>query len=214
MTSTASQSTPQDKLALGGIAWETYERLVADHAERSAPRFTYDHGILEIMTPFPWHERYNRAVQMLVSAVGEELDINIGSLGSTTFRRRELEMGFEPDSCFYVKNEALVRRKQTIDLSIDPPPDVVLEIEASRSAVSKLTIFEQFRVPEVWRYGIEGLEILALGPDGYTPAATSVALPMVRADAVSELLALIDTLSPTDWMRRVRTWARQLSRDR
>ena len=33
------------------VSWETYERLLAEHEQCSSPRFTYDRGVLEIMSP-------------------------------------------------------------------------------------------------------------------------------------------------------------------
>jgi Uma2 family endonuclease len=54
------------------------------------------------MSPSPEHEKLNRRIAQLVLAVTEELGIEAEDLGSTTFRREDLERGFEPDSCFYI----------------------------------------------------------------------------------------------------------------
>jgi Uma2 family endonuclease len=59
---------------------------------------------LEIMSPNPEHERTNRRIAQLVLAVADEVGIAAEDLGSTTFRREELERGFQPDSCFYIQN--------------------------------------------------------------------------------------------------------------
>jgi Uma2 family endonuclease len=50
----------------------------------------------------------------------EELDIDFNPLGSTTFKNEDMLKGIEPDNCFYIQNEAAVRRKERLDLSIDP----------------------------------------------------------------------------------------------
>src|SRR5581483_8773664 len=95
---------PQERrLVLYNIGWDTYERLLRDHANASAPRFAYDRGTLEIMSPLPEHERLNRAIQLLVPVIAEEIGVELDSLGSTTFNREDLQRGFEPDSCFYVQ---------------------------------------------------------------------------------------------------------------
>ncbi|HXG22822.1 MAG TPA: Uma2 family endonuclease, partial [Methylomirabilota bacterium] len=85
---------------LDSISWETYERLLAEHKESSGVHFTYDRGRLEIMVLSVQHEKPNRMLSLLVEVFAEELGIDIEGLGSTTFKRKDLDRGFEPDSCF------------------------------------------------------------------------------------------------------------------
>jgi len=33
------------------VSWQTYENLLADLTDSSAPRLTYDRGVLELMSP-------------------------------------------------------------------------------------------------------------------------------------------------------------------
>ena len=94
----------EQRVVLHNIGWNTYELLLADHENNSAPRFTYDRGELEIMSPNPEHERINRTIDLFVEVVAEELGLDTENLGSTTFRREDLKRGFEPDTCFYVQN--------------------------------------------------------------------------------------------------------------
>src|SRR5712672_434859 len=95
------------RVVLHNISWGTYERLLEGRADCSAPRLTYDRGELEIMSPTPEHEKVNRAIDTLVNIAALEIEVEASDLGSTTFRLEDLERGFEPDSCFYVQNEAL-----------------------------------------------------------------------------------------------------------
>jgi Uma2 family endonuclease len=139
---------PEEREILSNVSWETYEGMLADHRERSAPRLTYDHGTLEIMSPSPKREELNRTIAQLVEVVAEECKINVRNLGSTTFKRDDLVKGFEPDSCFYIQSASLIRGKEEIDLSIDPPPDLVIEIEISHSSLDKLSIYAR-----IWRQG-------------------------------------------------------------
>lgn len=97
------QSPPiEQRIVLRNVAWDTYERLLADHVDSSTPRFTYDRGLLEIVRPSPEHETLNRTLALLVEVVAEEPSVDVGNVGSMTFRRQDLERGFEPDSCFYI----------------------------------------------------------------------------------------------------------------
>jgi Uma2 family endonuclease len=157
----ATAKTPSEqRVVLHNIGWATYERLLADNENNSTPRFAYDRGELEIMSPSPEHEKFDRRIAQLVLAVAEELGIEAEDLGSATFRREDLESGFEPDSCFYIQNEEGVRGKDRIDPAVDPPPDLVIEIDIISPSFNKLPIYTQRGVPEVWRYDGEWMTIL------------------------------------------------------
>lgn len=207
-----AQIPAEQRVLLHNIAWDLYERLLESNPDSSSPRLTYDQGELEAMSPSAEHERLNRAIQLLVSLVAYELGIRISSLGSTTFRRQEIQRGFEPDSCFYVQNLDRVRGKRTIDLRIDPPPDFVVEIDISSPSIPKLPIFAEFGVPEVWRHADGVLQILALQEGQYVPASVSRVLPSVTAAALNELLAESRDLDDTEWIDRIRAWARRIGR--
>src|SRR3954447_24702649 len=100
---TAVLSPPEQRVQLHNVSWEMYESLLAAHQDTSAPRFTYDRGRLEIMSPSAEHERIKEVLTLLVNITAEEAAVDIQAFGSTTFRRQDLERGFEPDSCFYIE---------------------------------------------------------------------------------------------------------------
>jgi Uma2 family endonuclease len=203
-------SVQERRLVLHNIGWDTYERLLRDHANASSPRFAYDRGTLEIMSPLPEHERLNRAIQLLVPVIAEEIGVDLDSLGSTTFNREDLQRGFEPDSCFYVQNAARVRGRDRIDLQVDPAPDIVVEIDITHPSLDKLPIYAQIGVPEVWRYVGARLEILVLAGDHYEPSSNSAAFPTATAAALTTLLPTSLELGNVAWIRRARAWAREL----
>jgi Uma2 family endonuclease len=90
------------RMVLSNISWETYERLLADYVDQSSPRFAYDQGTLEIMSPGRDHERDNRALSSIVWTVAIEHDIDFDDVGSMTYKRARLDRGFEADSTFYL----------------------------------------------------------------------------------------------------------------
>jgi Uma2 family endonuclease len=208
-----TQSAQEQRLILHNIGWDTYERLLRDHANASSPRFAYDRGTLEIMSPLPEHERLNRAIQLLVPVIAEEIGVDLDSLGSTTFNREDLQRGFEPDSCFYVQNAARVHGRSRIDLQVDPAPDIVVEIDITHPSLDKLPIYAQIGVPEVWRYVGARLEILVLAGDHYEPSSYSTAFPSVTATALTTLLPVSLELGNVAWIRRARAWMRELAND-
>ena len=202
-------SPPEQRVVLHNVSWETYEHILAEHSDCSSPRFTFDHGELEIVTLSPEHERYNRRIADLIGVLADEMDVEAEDLGSTTFKRQELERGFEPDSCFYVENIERVHGKDRIDLAVDPPPDLVVEVDITSPSISKLPIFAEFGVPEVWRFDGERLSILRLRHGSYQAVETSEVFPGVSAAAMEQLLAQGRALDRTGWLRLARAWAHE-----
>ena len=196
-------------MVLHNIGWATYERLLADSENNSTPRFAYDQGELEIMSPSPEHEKFNRRIAQLVLAVAEEFSIEAEDLGSTTFRREDLERGFEPDSCFYIQNEEEVRGKASVDLTVDPPPDLVIEIDITSPSLNKLPIYAQLGVPEVWRYDGERMTILVLEESDYAPTTQSLVLGLVTESALTSFFEKGKSMKRTIWLKSVREWVRE-----
>jgi Uma2 family endonuclease len=190
------------------VSWETYERLLADDEERRVPRLTYDQGVLELVTPSKPHEVDAATITRFVDIVTAVLGIPIQSTASTTFRRQDLERGFEPDASFYVQNEARVRNRREVDLAVDPPPDVVLEMEMGRSALDKLPLFASMGVPEVWRCDGQRVTIFVLEQDRYRESPNSLALPVLTSEILTRFLAESRTALSPEWFQAVSDWAR------
>lgn len=203
---------PEQRVTLQNVSWETYERLVTDLRDSSAPRLTYDRGVLEIMSPSSEHERYNRTAAQIVEELAVEMDVNIDSLGSTTFRREDIDRGFEPDSCFYIRHAARVRGKKRVDLGVDPPPDLVIEIDITSPSLDKFPIFAQVGVPEVWRFADGRLAVYGLVGGEYSERDASAAFPAVTAVDLTNFMRESEMLSRPEWTRRLRDWARGLPR--
>ncbi len=195
-------------ILLSGICWETYERLLDDIGDSHAARFAYDQGVLEIMAPSYEHELIKGQIALLVNVLAEEFNIDLQGAGSTTFRRRDLTKGFEPDECFYIQHAELVRGKKRLDLAEDPPPDLVIEIDITSPSLSKFPILAALEIPEVWRYDGTQVSIFTLAGNAYVERPDSVALPKVTGAILSELLAASQQVKRTEWLRQVRTWAR------
>ena len=194
-------SPPEQRVVLRNVSWETYERLLEENLDHSSPRFTYDHGVLEIMSPSAEHEWYNQLVSDLVKLLARELRIDVLSLGSTTFK--EAEKGFEPDSCFYVTRAKQLRGKKKIDLAIDPPPDFVVEVVVTHPSLSKFPICAAFGVPEIWSYDGNRLRIYRLRGPEYEDVPSSGILPELEASQLTDFLELGKTLDSLAWPEEV-----------
>ncbi|WP_287279686.1 MULTISPECIES: Uma2 family endonuclease [unclassified Okeania] len=132
---------PENSTLLIGIRWETYQALLLDLAENPSKKLTYDKGTLEITNPLPEHEINKGFLGRLVQTTTEVLGLEISSLGSTTLSRKDLQKGVEPDECYYITNEELVRGKINYDFNRDPPPDLAIEIDITSSSLDSLTIY-------------------------------------------------------------------------
>jgi Uma2 family endonuclease len=201
-------SPPEAQIVMHDVSWSRYEQLLIEHAGASNRRLTYDRGTLEIMAPLYGHERCNRLINDLVSTLALQLDIEYENAGSTTFKREDLAKGFEPDSCFYVQNAERIAGKTELNLHTDPPPDVVVEVEITHSALDKLAIFAAVGVPEVWRCDGERIQVLCLREGSYAEQEQSLAFPMLTAERLTQFLQTSGEMPRTAWLRSVRDWAR------
>ncbi len=148
--------------------------------ERPVPRFFHDRGMLGIVSPgeSPEHEGIGRLCALLVELLAEEMELDVFDAGHTTFRREDLERGFEPDGSFcFSQNAERVRGKYNIDLSVDPPPDLVVEVDVTSYSLDKLPIYARVGVPEVWRYADGRPRILRPRGQGYEAVTRSIVLP-------------------------------------
>ena len=196
-------SPPEQRVVLRNVSWETYERLLAENLDCRSPRFTYDRGVLEIMSPSAEHEWYNRLISDLVKLLARELRVDILDLGSTTFGREDAERGFEPDSCFYVTHAPQVRGKERIDLAIDPAPDIVVEVVVTHPALSKFPICARFGVAEIWSYDGSRLSMYRLTASEYAEMPSSHALPELAATQLTEFLELGKAMNSVAWSDEV-----------
>ena len=201
-------SPPEERILLHDVTWETYEQLLANYENSSGPRFTYDRGVLEIMSPSSEHEELNDVFKLLVNALAEEWGIEARGFGSTTFRREDISRGFEPDSCFYIQSVGSIKGATRLDLAVHPPPDLLIEIDITHPSLDKFPLYAAAGVPEVWHYDGRALKILRLEGDDYVETRESAAFNRLTDDVLTRFIEESRTMSRLDWLRRVRAWAR------
>ncbi|MEM9216576.1 MAG: Uma2 family endonuclease [Cyanobacteria bacterium P01_F01_bin.150] len=129
-------------------------------------------------------------------------------MGSTTWRRQELAKGLEADKCYYIQNEAVIRGRDEIDLAIDPPPDLAIEINNTRSSLNRLDIYARLGIPEVWRFDGTSLTIYRLIDGEYIAQERSMVLPLLKREDILQLLQKSQTMGETSWVKSVRQWVR------
>ena len=194
-------------LLLPSIRWETYRAIADDLEAQPNKRLTYDNGLLEIRMPSDLHESYKKLLGRIVEALTEALEIEICSLGSMTCDRQDLARGLEPNQCYYIQNEAKIWGKDKINLQIDPPPDLAIEIDITSSSINRFAIYAKLAVPEIWRYDGQIITIYHLVGDRYVLSDRSLALPIVSTVDLQNFLDLKRILKENALIRRVREWA-------
>jgi Uma2 family endonuclease len=209
MMSATLAPTIQHSVLLSGIDWRTYSGLLRLLGERPI-HLTYDRGELEIMTLSPEHERYKHLIGRLIEALADELAIAIAGFGSMTFRRKRKQRGLEPDECYWIANEPAIRGKYQLDFRVDPPPDLVVEVDVTSSSLDRMSIYAVLGVPEVWRFSGRTLTFNELRANGkYATIAGSKAFPGVSSSDVEGFLAQHQQLDETSVIRQFRAWVRQ-----
>ncbi len=199
---------PQQQITLTDISWEGYETILNLLGDRPV-RVTYSEGVLELMILSYAHERYKRLLSRLLETLTEELNIPIASAGSTTFKRKKLERGLEPDECFYIGNEFRVRGQLSLDLTEDPPPDLAIEVDISHSSIDRMEIYARLGVPEVWRWENEQLQFWHLQAGEYCYVDNSPTFPRISTTTLMEFIALLSSIDETSIIRRFRVWVRE-----
>jgi Uma2 family endonuclease len=198
----------QEHVYLPGVSYATYEALVTEIEGRRRLRITYHDGEMEIMSPSLDHERPKKLIGRMIEVLTEELSIPILSCGQTTFKDELLDCGLEPDECYYIQHEAAVRGK-AIKLRVDPPPDLVVEVDVTTSVIDRFPVYAALGFPEIWQY-VEGeIVVHLLKSDGtYSIATNSLALPMVSVKKLVEHLERCHQTDETTWIRAFRQWVR------
>jgi Uma2 family endonuclease len=193
-------------MLLRGIDWTTYSRLLRVLTGRRGLRLTYDRGSLEIMTLTYGHESLAHLLGRFVVALTEEMGLPIAEGGSTTFRRRRSRRGLEPDQSYWIASEPFIRGKQRIDLRVDPPPDLAIEVDVASSSVNRMAIYAVLGVPEVWRLADQVLTFHVLvGGGQYAVNLTSRAFPFLTSADVQGFLALRGQQDENTIVRQFRT---------
>ncbi len=196
-------------VVLQGIGWEGYETILRIVGERRSPRLLYRLGDLVMMSPSRPHERRSERLGLFVMEIATGLRISCCPTAMTTFQREDLDHGIQGDKTFYLVNEPRIRGKDLIDLTVDPPPDLVIEIEVTHSAKEAVAIWSQLEVPEIWVYKEKAgtLRILARGENGsYVDSKTSVSFPFLHSIEIAEWINRPETIAESDWQLQVRDW--------
>jgi len=198
----------EQRIVLHNISWQTFEQILTESGDKRNNRFYYLNGTLEIMSPLALHERSNRFIDDLIRVLSDELDIELCKCGSLLMRIRDRKLGAEPDSCYYIKNEPLIREKTEIIMGQDPPPDLVLEVDITNPSDRRLPIYALLGIPEVWIYDGYNIKFLALENGEYLSIEQSLSFPVLSTAIVVEFMQKRFSLGERQTLKEFRQWVR------
>jgi Uma2 family endonuclease len=199
----------EQRLLLHDVSWDAYRAIGEALRDRPGLRMTYDHGRLEFMTTSPEHEILKGRLIRLIEALAEEHGLPVVSAGNMTFQREDLARGMEPDDCFWIAHEPQLRGRLDYDPGRDPPPDLALEIEISRSALSRMGIYAALGIPEVWRDDGETLGVHLLQAGAYQPAEKSPTFPKIPPAELARFARPDPQKDSLTEIRSFRAWVRE-----
>lgn len=207
----------EQRLVLDQIKWQKYEAILADSRSQRTARFTYDRGRLEMMHPLDEHERCHKLIESLLLVLADELKLRLEGYKAPTLKRTDLQLGTEPESAYYIQHEPEMRGQSEINLETDPPPDLILEVALSKSAIDKLPIYARLGIPEVWRYlsqpgdnFLKGkLLIYQLQDQGYVESSSGFAFPFLPAGKILQFIDESDALGLMSALRNFRQWVQE-----
>jgi Uma2 family endonuclease len=172
----------ENRMVFRSLDWSAFQQIRQLLAERTHARFTYDTGTLEITMSLEGHERLARLIELFIRILVVELGLKMKSMGSTTLAREDLLRSAEPDNGYYIQNYALVADHQ-VDLAIDPPPDLVVEVDITHTDIQKNNLYASLGVPEFWRFNGRQWTIFQLVEGGYEECDVSPTFSLVtKAD--------------------------------
>ncbi|SKB11832.1 conserved hypothetical protein [Planktothrix sp. PCC 11201] len=198
---------PGQWLTLRQVSWKEFEAILEEIGEHRASRIAYYQGVLEIRMPLPEHETKKELISDFVKILLDELELDSQTFGSTTFKRPETVVGLEPDDCFYIQNSRLMIGKQRVNLSVDPPPDLAIEVDVTSK--TQLDAYLALGVPELWIYTEGKLQIFVLQQGEYLLTETSQIfgnLPVI--DRILQFLQESEIIGASSARRGFRQWVR------
>jgi Uma2 family endonuclease len=199
---------PGQQILLDRVSWEQFESILTELGDRRAARVSYSNGLLEIMVPLPEHEKAKEIIGDIVKLLLTERGIDYDALGSTTLKSERMIQGLEPDACFYIQNQRFAIGKNRLDLNIDPPPDLAIEIDLTSR--TQLDNYRSLGVPELWRYDKQGLQIYLLQADEYIESALSPTFPdLPIVELVNNCVRQSRSIGSSQAIKELQTWLKE-----
>jgi Uma2 family endonuclease len=197
----------EKRVSLRNLDWQTYQQMRCLIRDRTRARLTYDRGTLEITMPLEEHETAARLIERFILILVFELGMKMKTMGSTTLNREDLDRGTEPDNGYYIQNQPQVAGRK-VDLTTDPPPDLIVEVDITSTDINKNQLYASLGVPEFWRFNGEDWRIYQLQGQSYVECDRSPTFAIVEKADLYRFLAQAQQ-DEIEAEMNFRTWVRQ-----
>lgn len=163
---------PGGEVILRHQTWTDYEDLLQSRQDKAAIKLYFDAKTHEIriVAPLPKHGDQSDSLSDFVKSLLRNQGRDWQSFDPITLKRFE-QKGLEPAACFYIQNREAILGKERIDLAVDPPPDLAIEVDLTSS--TKPEDYEAIGVPELWLYRDERLSIFLFDKQQYHESSIS-----------------------------------------
>ncbi|MBD1843905.1 Uma2 family endonuclease [Cyanobacteria bacterium FACHB-63] len=198
---------PGQRIQLQDVNWHEFEAILDELGDKRACRIAYSDGVLEIRMPLLKHEKAKVLIGDMVKILLEELELDNECFGSSTSKRLDLAKGIEPDQCFYIENHAAMIGKRRLDLTVDPLPDLAIEVDVTSK--TGLDAYQALEVAELWRFENGQLQISVLQNGEYQDAEISPHFPdFAIAPTITRFLEQSQTEGRSQTLKAFRQWVR------
>lgn len=199
---------PGQRIILTDVNWSKFEEILQELGEKRVNRVAYFQNKLEIRMPLPEHEFDKEIIGDMVKLLLEELEVERECYGSSTFKRKDMAAGIEPDNCFYIQNYRLMIGKRRLDLTVDPPPDLAIEVDVTSK--TQLSAYEALGVPELWQFSKGSLKIHILQAGEYVESSLSPTFPNFPIiEGFDRFVQMSLTEGSSAALRAFRQWVRE-----
>jgi len=187
------------------VSWSKLKKILHDLGKKRNTRLAYSDGVLSIMAPFPEHEIYKVCIGECVRVLLDELEMDYTSFGSTLFKHEQSQTIVEPADCFYLEWADEMAGKLRLDLRVDPPPTLAIEVDVLSK--TQLAAYRGLGVPELWRYAGGQLSIACLQSGDYVQVeASSIFSGWPIKEAVEVYVKKSRTLNQRKAKKDFRQW--------
>jgi Uma2 family endonuclease len=171
-----SQLLSSNEVILPHQTWLDYENLLNIRQGQTLPKIYFNSLTQEIrlMSPLPGHGNRIDTLRDLIKLLLRRQGSDWHCFDPITLKKFE-QAGLEPDTCFYITNRQAILGKEKLDLAIDPPPDLAVEIDLTSS--TKPEDYQPFAIPELWIYRQGELLIYLWDNPTYQESQTSQIFP-------------------------------------
>lgn len=174
---------PGNEVIFPHQTWQDYERLLHLRQEKKYPKLYFNATTQEIrlMSPLPSHGKRIDTLRDLVKVLLRRRGQDWECFDPITLKI-PLKAGLEPDTCFYIENRQAILGKDKIDLMVEPPPDLAIEVDLT--SITDVGAYESLKIPELWVYCQESLRIYLLEGETYQESEESHLFPEIKVKKI------------------------------